>query len=158
MNNKLVIGLTIAVAIGIGSYAFAHMGGGYGYYEGMHGGPGMHHGYYDESGYGYPGNLTDEDIQALEAERSVFFKETEDIRRNLYSKELELRSELYKKNPDASKAEALQKEVSELGSKLDQKRIDHMIKMRKLNPNVGGEYMGEYHMGYGNSFLESCWR
>jgi len=62
------------------------------------------------------------------------------------------------KIPDASKAEALQKEVSELESKLDQKRIDHTIKMRKLNPNVGGEYMGGYHMGYGNSSLESCWR
>ncbi len=79
-------------------------------------------------------------------------------KRNLYSKELELRSELIKNNPDASKAGALQKEVSELESNLDQKRIDHMLKMRKLNTNVDREYMGGYHMGYGNSSSDPCWR
>ena len=48
MSKKLIIGLTIAVAIGIGTYAFGHMGEGYGNYGLMHGGPGMHHGYFGE--------------------------------------------------------------------------------------------------------------
>ena len=157
MSKKLIIGLTIAAAIGIGSYAFGHMGGGYGNYGLMHGGPGMHQGYYGERGYDYPGNLKDEDIKALEAERSAFLKATDSIRQNLYSKELELRSELYKENPDVSKAGALQKEISELESELDQKRIDHMIKIRKINPDAGRGFaaMGPM-MGYGGQYPGSC--
>jgi Spy/CpxP family protein refolding chaperone len=159
MNKKLIIGLTVAVAIGIGTYAFGHMGDGYGYRGRMHG-PGMHQGYYGQLGYDNRADLKEEDIEALEKERSAFLKETESTRRNLYSKELELRSELFKENPDISTAGALQKEISELESKLDQKRVDHMIKMRKLSPNDDrGMMLGGYHMGYGYASPEdSCWR
>ena len=158
MSKKLILGLTIAVAIGIGTYAFGHMGGGYGNYDRMHGGSGMHQGYYGEQDYDDRADLKNEDIRALEEERSAFLKATDSIRQNLYSKELELRSELYKENPDVSKAGALQKEISELESELDQKRIDHMIKIRKLSPNAGrGFMMGGYHMDYGYASPEdSC--
>lgn len=157
MSKKLIIGLAIAAVIGIGTYAFGHMGGGYGY---MHGGPWMHDGYYGGPGYDYRTDLNDEDIKALEEERTAFLKATENIRQNIYAKELELRSELYKENPDTTKAGALQKEISELESELDQKRIDHMIKVRKHNPNAGrGFMMGGYHMGYGSAYPDdSCWR
>jgi len=160
MSKKLIAGLTVAAVIGIGTYAFGHMGGGDGYYGRMHSGPMMHQGYYGEPGNDYRTDLKDEDIRALEEERTAFLKATDSIRQNLYSKELELRSELYKENPDVSKAGALQKEISELESELDQKRLDHMIKIRKLNPNAGrGFMMGGYHMGYGNASPEDpCWR
>jgi zinc resistance-associated protein len=166
MSKKLIIGLTIAVTIGIGTYAFGHMGGGYGNYGRMHGGPGMHQGYsgmhqeyYGEPKSDYRTDLKNEDIKALEEERAVYLKSTDGIRRDLYSKELELRSELYKENPDVSKAGALQKKISELESELDQKRIGHMIKIRKLNPNAGrGFMMGDHHMGYGNSSNDPCLR
>jgi len=160
MSKKLIVVLTVAAVIGIGTYAFGHMGGSYGYYGRMHGGPGMHQGYYGESGNDYRTDLKDEDLKALEEERRAFLKATDSVRQNLYSKELELQSELYKENPDVAKAGALQKEISDLKSTLDQKRIDHMIKMRKLSPNDSrGFMMGGYHMGYGNaSPEESCWR
>ena len=160
MSKKLIIGLTVAAVIGIGTYAFGHMGGGDGYYGRMHGGPMMHQGYYGEPGNDYRTDLKDEDIKALDKERIAFLKATDSVRQNLYSKELELRSELYKENPDVSKAGALQKEISELESELDQKRLDHMIKIRKLNPNAGrGFMMGGHHMGYGNASPEdSYWR
>jgi hypothetical protein len=166
MNKKLIIGLTIAVVVGVGAYAFGHMGGGYENYGWMHGGPGMHQGYsgmhqgyYGESKSDYRSDLKDEDIRALEDERTAFLKATDGIRQNLYSKELELKSELYKENPDVSKAGTLQKEISELASELDQERIIHMIKIRKLNPNAGrGFMMGGYHMGYGNSSSDPCYR
>jgi len=161
MSKKLIVGLTVAVVIGIGTYAFGHMGGGYGYYGQMHDGPMMmYQGNYGEPGWDYRSNLNDEDIKALEKERSSFLKATDSIRRNLYSKELELKSELAKKNPDATKARALQKEINGLESRLDQMRIDHMIEVRKLNPNAAGTYMmGGYHMGYGyNSPADPCWR
>ena len=76
MSKKLIIGLAIAAVIGIGTYAFGHMGGGYGNYGSMHGGPGMHQGYYGERGYDYRANLRDEDIKTLEEERSAFLKAT----------------------------------------------------------------------------------
>jgi hypothetical protein len=160
MSKKLIVVLTVAAVIGIGTYAFGHMGGGYGNYGRMHGGPGMHQGYYGESGNDYRTDLKDEDLKALEEERSAFLKATDSVRQNLYSKELELRSELYKENPDVAKAEALQKEISKIESELDQKRIGHMIQIRKLNPNASrGFMMGGYHMGYGNASPDdSCWR
>jgi len=158
MSKKLIIGLTIAVAIGIGTYAFGHIGGGYGYHDRMHGGPGMHQGYYGEPSYDYRADLKDEDIKALEEERSAFLKATDTIRQNVYSKELELRSELAKSDPDTIKANALQKEISELEAQLDQKRIDHMIKVRKINPDDsrGFAAMGPI-MGYGSQHPGSCW-
>jgi hypothetical protein len=160
MSKKLIVVLTVAAVIGIGTYAFGHMGGGYGNYGRMHGGPGMHQGYYGESGNDYRTDLKDEDLKALEEERSAFLKATDSVRQNLYSKELELRSELYKENPDVAKAEALQKEISKIESELDQKRIGHMIQIRKLNPNASrGFMMGGYHKGYGSASPEdSCWR
>jgi len=160
MSKKLIVGLTVAAVIGIGTYAFGHMGDGYGYYGRMHSGPGMHQGYYGEPGYDSRSNLKEEDIKALDEEQSAFLKATDSIRQNLYSKELELRSELYKENPDVAKAEALQKKISKLESELDQKRIGHMIKIRKLSPNGSrGFMMGDYHMGYGYASPEdSCWR
>jgi Spy/CpxP family protein refolding chaperone len=124
----------------------------------MHPGEGMHHNWYGGSGYGYPGNLSDEEIEALEKKHKVFFEATEDLRRNIYSKQLELRSELAKSNPDTQKAMELQNKISDIEAKLDQKRIDHMIKMKKLNPDVGREFMGGYHMGYGDSSFDSCRR
>lgn len=160
MSKKVIVGLAVAAIIGIGTYAFGHMGGGYGNSAPMHGGPWMQQGYYGDRGYDYRENLKDEDIKALEEERSAFFKATESIRQDLYSRQLELKSELYKENPDTARAGALQKEISKLESELDQKRIDHMINVRKLNPNAGrGFMMGGYHMGYGSAYPEdSCWR
>ncbi len=70
----------------------------------------------------------------LDENRRAFFEETRNLRENLYQKELELRSELAKADPDAQKAADLQTEVSNLTAQLDQKRIAHRIKMKKENP------------------------
>ncbi len=63
MSKKLILGLTVAVSIGIGTYALGHMSGGYGNYDRMHGGPGMYQGYYGGPGDDYRANLNDEDIK-----------------------------------------------------------------------------------------------
>jgi len=156
--KKGLIVLTIVAVVGFGAYAFAHMGAGFGHQGWMHPGEGMHHIEYGGAGYGYPGDLNDEEIAALEKERKVFFEATEDLRRNVYSKQLELRSELAKSNPDTQKAMELQNKISDLEAKLDKKRIEHMIKMRTLNPDVGRGFMGGNHMGYGYASSDSCWR
>ena len=96
------------------------------------------------AGTGQPGwrpwcadNLSDEDQKTLDKERQAFFDETQDLRQDMYQKRLELQSELAKKNPDAQKAAALQKDISKFTEEFDQKRLDFVIKMKKINPDIG---------------------
>jgi len=84
--------------------------------------------------------LSEGQIKSLEKEQTAFMQSTETIRQDLYSKQLALQSELSKSDPDFGKATVLQKEISDLEAQLDQKRIDHMIKMRKINPEIGQGY------------------
>jgi hypothetical protein len=83
------------------------------------------------------GNLSDEDQNDLAKERQAFFSETQDLRQDIYKKRLELQSELAKKNPDAQKAAALHKDISKLAEEFDQKRLAFILKMKKINPNLG---------------------
>lgn len=143
-TGKIFMVLAIVAVLGIAVTSFAGWSRGHGGY-GDHMGPryGMHRGWGDAP-RGYQSNLSDEDIAKLDKERQAFFEATSDLREKLYQKELELRSELAKPEPDAKKAAGLQKEISNLESQFDQKRLDHRIRMRKDFPRVG--YRGD---GYG---------
>jgi Spy/CpxP family protein refolding chaperone len=83
------------------------------------------------------GNLSDEDQKTLDKERQAFFDDTQDLRQDMYQKRLELQSELAKKNPDAQKAAALQKDIAKFTEEFGQKRIDFILKMKKINPDIG---------------------
>jgi len=159
MSKKLITIIAAVALIGFGTLAFAHWNGGYGYQGWMHGGYGMHQGYYGDQEYGYRGNLNEDQSKALQKEQETFFKATETIRQNLYSKQLALQSELAKNDPDTAKAAALQNEISKLQAELDQMRMDHMIKVRKIDPDAGRGYaaMGPM-MGYGSQYSGSCWQ
>ena len=85
----------------------------------------------------------------MQKERNAFFEATQDLRQEIYQKNLELRSELAKKDPDAKKAAKLQREISKLEADFDQKRLDHQMKMRKISPKVGRGFMGGRTMGPG---------
>ena len=163
-RNGAIIILTVLAIVGFGAYAFADWGMGYGHRMGMHGGMGMYGGgmgygcpgwngaapgWQGTAGPAYRGNLTPDQIKALDDARSAFFKETESIRQDLYAKNLALRSELAKPNPDTAKAAQLQKEISELRAQFDQKRLDHMVKMREINPQAGRGFAGGYGPGHG---------
>lgn len=151
--SKILVVLTVFTVMGFGGYAFA--GGGM-MYDRHHAGwdrPGSE---WQDGGYGCPGyggymmgNLSDEDIQKMDEQREAFFKSTEDLRQNIYQKSLALESEFAKKNPDAKNAANLQKEISDLRAQIDQKRVAHMIEMKKINPGLGSGYMGPGMMGYG---------
>ena len=80
-------------------------------------------------------NLSDGDIKKLEQERNAFFTSTKELRRELYRKDLALKMELAKKVPDPKAARKLQKEISEMETIFDQKRIDHILKMKAINPD-----------------------
>ena len=84
-----------------------------------------------------PSNLTQEEIEKLQAERKAYHKDTQKLRQDIYQKELALRSELVKENPDAQKALEMQKEISDLSAEMDQKRVNHLIKVREIAPNAG---------------------
>ena len=156
--RNVVITIASVAVIGFSVNAFAHgrgMGGGggcgnYGAGMPMHGQGGY--------GQGYGDQLNKEEYKQFEQIREAFFNETQDIRAGLFEKERELQGELAKTEPDAAKASRLQKEISDLQSQFDQKRIDHMVEMRKLNPNAGRGFMSQGpRMGYGNGGGH-CWQ
>jgi zinc resistance-associated protein len=146
MNKKAkkIMVLTVVAVFGIATLSFAGWGRGYGHMMGYGGmGPGWNHmGGYGYGQRGYYGNLSEEEMANLDQQRAEFFKATENIRQQLYEKELALRSELAKENPDTSKASKLQSEISTLQSELDQKRLDYDIQARKSAPNYDRGYRG----------------
>jgi hypothetical protein len=147
-KSKMVMVVAIAAILGIGTYAFADWGG-RGHHRGYHMGWGG-------SGYGYKSDLSEEDYKKLDDQMQTFYKETESIRQKIYEKELALRSELAKENPDAKKASDLQKELSEFESDFNQKKIGHKLALRKANPNFNRGFMGRGGMmDYGSGYY---WR
>jgi zinc resistance-associated protein len=161
MNKKAkrITVLTVVAIFGITTLAFAGWGHGDGHMMGRDNrGSGYHHrGGYGSGQGGYNSNLSDEGIAKLDQQRSEFFKATESTRQKLYEKELALRSELAKENPDTSKASNLQSEISKLQGNLDQKRLDNEIQARKSVPNYdrGSRGYGPM-MGYGSRGGGNC--
>ena len=117
-KSKRIMVLTVVAVFGIATLAFAGWGRGYGHMMGYGGmGPGWNHmGGYGYGQRGYYGNLSQEEVTKLDQQRAEYFKATENIRQQLYEKELALRSELAKENPDTSKDSKLQSEISTLQS------------------------------------------
>ena len=152
MNNfaKGITVLAIAGIVGFTATSFAGWGRGGG---GNCGGQGSGWSQRGVAPSGYQSNLSDEQITRLDKERQAFFEETRNLRENLYQKEIELRGELAKEDPDAQKAAGLQAEISDLTAQLDQKRIDHRIKMQKENPQFfAGRGYGQEGGGMGHRF------
>jgi hypothetical protein len=87
--------------------------------------------------------LTDDQIKKMEAKRTEFQTATTGIRQQLTEKKQGLQAELAKQAPDAAKCMALQKEVSNLQAQFDQKRVTHILEMKKIDPNfTDGRGMG----------------
>ena len=136
---KSVLILSTIVFLGFTVPASADGGMGYGHQGWMHQG-------WASPGFDAWSNLSEEEFKKLYEARNVFFEETKKLRQRLYAKELDLRSILARENPDAQKAARLQKEISELEAQLDQKRLGHLIKMRKISPYAGRGFMGHHGM------------
>ena len=110
-----------------------------------------HHQRQGGCGYGQMNkNLTAEQREQMESERQAFFDATKTVRQDLYAKRLELKAEMAKSQPDVEKASALQRDVSDLQAGLDQKRLNHIMAMRKIDPDAArGCFMGGRGMGQG---------
>lgn len=85
-------------------------------------------------------NLSKDDLRKINEERVAFFKSTEKLRLDIYMKELELNNELAKKESDTEKALKLQKEISDYELKFNQRRIEYMINIKKINPDPGIQF------------------
>ena len=174
--SKAIVLIAVFAVLAFGFNAFAGPGAGYsrgmaygpqadygyrtGYSPGTAYSPGMRGGPHgdDFRGYGYAPNLSKEELEKIEQQRNAFFEATRDIRQALYSKRLELRSEMAKKNADGKKASELQKEISDLGAQLGQQQIAHQIEMRKINPNLGRGFGDRDASRFGRGSGGSRWR
>ena len=147
--KKLVITLAIGLLItalaipvfarGRGWGRGGHMGGFWG------GGPGSC-GQYDR-GYGSqnPEERTRQDLRG-----EGFYNDTAEIRNQIRTKSAELDAVLNSPNPDPEKAKSLQKDISELQAKMDEKRLSYELEARKGAPK--GSYGGGYDRGYGRGY------
>jgi Spy/CpxP family protein refolding chaperone len=161
----MVLAIVAVLAIAATSFAGWGRGGGRGW-GGNCWGPGSGYGPRGYGGQGYQSDLSEEEIAKMDKERQAFFEATSDLREKRYQKVLELRSELAKPELDAKKAAEIQQEISDLESQLDQKRLDHRIKMKKDFPDFGaggygygprGKGMGRGMYGGGGYGPGSCW-
>jgi Spy/CpxP family protein refolding chaperone len=132
--SKMVVAGALVAMMGFGVNAFAGMGKGAGN-RGM--------------GAASP-NLTDDQIKQMESERNAFQTATTDIRQQLNEKRQALNAELAKPTPDAATAATLQKEISDLQAQFDQKRLTHILEMKRIDPNyTEGRGMGRGPFGGG---------
>ncbi len=114
-----------------------HMGGFWG------GGPGSC-GQYDR-GYESP---NPEERTRPDQRDEAFYRDTSEIRNQIRTKSAELDNLLNDPNPDLEKARSLQKEISELQARMDEKRLNHELEERKRNPE---DRSGRgYGWGYGS--------
>ncbi len=169
-----IAGITLLIALLVVPAAlWAHgwgMGGGH-----MMGYWGRGPGDDDRSGGGYA-TLNTEQQERLTALDRKFYNETRELRDKLGTKSAELDALLSETTIDSGKASKLQKEISDLSARLDQKVIDYQIEARKIAPDIrlgggygdghmmrgngyghmmGGYGRGYHHMGYGPG---ACWR
>ena len=82
---------------------------------------------------GYSRDLSDKTIKKLNTEQEAFIKMTQSLRQKIYENELYLKAELVKKSPDAAIALGFQNSISETRGKFEQKMIEHLIRMKKIN-------------------------
>ena len=113
----------------------------------MMGGGGGHH----SPAHGDSANLSEEQVQKIEQEKQAFQNDSRDIKAQIFQKKLELRAEIAKLQPDPKKAVELQKELSNMDGQLDRKYIDHILRIKTINPYfvVGRDMMRSGGMGHG---------
>jgi Spy/CpxP family protein refolding chaperone len=92
-------------------------------------------------------NLTAEQREKIQDAYKAFLDETIDLRNNLRAKHTELGNLLRTAEPDAEKAKAIQKEISDLQAKLAQRRIELRLEILKINPDARyGKGLGRRNM------------
>lgn len=77
-------------------------------------------------------NLTEDQLSKLNTLRNDFFKDTAQVRTDIYRKQLELESLLLDPAADTAKAGKLQSELSALETQIEQKQFQFQLEARKM--------------------------
>ncbi len=85
---------------------------------------------------GKASSLTTEQQAQVEKLQKKFREDNADTIKQLMTKRFDLNTILSSDKPDADKAKAAQKEISDLTAKLAQKRIDLYFELRKIAPDA----------------------
>lgn len=122
---------------------------------------------YERGNRGFDSTLTREEQEQLNTLDCRYYEETRELRNQLWSKTAELDTALMQTTPDTDTVIRLQKEVSDLRSRLEEKEITYELEARKIAPNkrFGAGYGYGRHMrgrfgarGYGMGYGPgSCW-
>ncbi len=130
-------------------------------------GPGPRHGMMNGPGYGPPWqdtDLTKEQSSELYKLRQSFIDETASTRADLWSKRGQLYALMSSSTPDEQKVMALVDEINKIKSDLNKKRVEFLLKAKKVSPEAGsygfgGPMMGEGggHMGWGGGPMMRGW-
>lgn len=96
-------------------------------------------------------NLTSDQKNMMDTLDRTFYEETRDLRDQIRAKSMDLDNILNSATPDIDKAKTLQKEISELRAKLDEKTLTYELEARKIAPDQGMDHAGRYghHMMMG---------
>ncbi len=146
-NLSRVLGIvTLVGVLGLGTYAIADGIGKYGRGNGNCMGNRF-------------ATLDESQIGQADAERKAFFEATDDLRRQIHQKRLELQSEMAKEKPDVARAGSLQKDISNLDARFDRQRLEHRLRMKAIHPGLGsgygrGQQGGGRHQNGGGGY---CW-
>ncbi len=135
MRNRIIKTTCLAIMFifaGIVAYVFAAPGAGHGNCKGCPKAKGAGIGSY------YLKGLTGEKKTAAEKEIATFLEATDKIRKNIYGTKHELINEIAKKQPGKKTALKLQKKISKLKAKLHKKQIEHILNLKKINPDIPG--------------------
>lgn len=81
-------------------------------------------------------SLTTEQQEQIEKLQKKFREDNAETIKELMTKRFDLNTILSSDNPDADKAKAVQKDISELNAKLAQERIDLHIELMKIAPDT----------------------
>ena len=140
-----ILGVALLVAaLAIPVFAWGH-GWGRGHHMMGYWGSDPDYCWQDERGYG---SLSKEQRSQLEQLDRKFYSETADLRNEIWTKSAELSTLLNSSDPDLEKAKALQKELSELRARMDEKRLTYELEARKITPELRSS--GGYGRGYGH--------
>lgn len=85
---------------------------------------------------GKTSTLTTEQQTQVEKIQKKFREDNADTIKQLMTKRFDLNTILDSDKPDSDKAKAIQKEISDLQAKLEQKRMDMYFELLKINPDI----------------------
>lgn len=153
--KRLLVILGSIVLIGAIAYPVSAWGPGWGRGHPMgYGGPGYCWNYDRGSGA-----LTETQRSQLDDLYQKFYDKTAALRNQIWTKSGELDTLLGTSSPDPEKVRALQREISELKTKMEKERIDLELEARKITPR--GSYIRDHRRahrwhrgGYGPG---GCW-